>query len=53
MTGSGMAALHPVTTLLLKPGELLLAPYDCYVGSYRLFDSLNKRRAYRKRYSRR
>ncbi|QLH64160.1 cystathionine gamma-synthase [Serratia symbiotica] len=47
MTASGMSALHLVTTLLLKPGELLVAPHDCYGGSYRLFDSLNKRDAYR------
>lgn len=47
MTASGMSALYLVTTLLLKPGELLMAPHACYGDSYRLFDSLNKRDAYR------
>lgn len=47
MTGSGMSAIHLVTTVLLKPGDLLVAPHDCYGGSYRLFDSLSKRGAYR------
>jgi len=46
MTGSGMSAIHLVTTVLLKPGDLLVAPHDCYGGSYRLFDSLSKRGAY-------
>ena len=39
VTSSGMAALTLVTSLL-KPGDLLLAPHDCYGGSYRLFTSL-------------
>ena len=39
VTSSGMAAL----TLLcqfLEPGDLLIAPHDCYGGTYRLFDKL-------------
>ncbi len=32
---------------LLKPGDLLVAPHDCYGGSYRLFDSPAKRGCYR------
>jgi cystathionine gamma-synthase len=28
---------------LLKPGDLLIAPHDCYGGTYRLFDALAKR----------
>lgn len=32
---------------LLKHGDLLVAPHDCYGGSYRLFDSLAKRGCYR------
>jgi len=28
---------------LLKPGDLLIAPHDCYGGTYRLFESLAKR----------
>jgi cystathionine gamma-synthase len=35
-----MSAIHLVTTVFLKPGDLLVAPHDCYGGSYRLFDSL-------------
>jgi cystathionine gamma-synthase len=47
MTSSGMSAIHLVCTVFLKPGDLLVAPHDCYGGSYRLFDSLSKRGAYR------
>lgn len=47
MTNTGMSALHLVTTVFLKPGDLLVAPHDCYGGSYRLFDSLARRGAYR------
>ncbi len=47
LTNTGMSAIHLVTTLFLKPGDLLIAPHDCYGGSYRLFDSLSKRGAYR------
>lgn len=42
VTASGMAAL----TLLvqrLQPGDLLIAPHDCYGGTYRLFDALSQR----------
>lgn len=47
MTNTGMSAIHLVCTLFLKPGDLLIAPHDCYGGSYRLFDSQSKRGAYR------
>ena len=47
MTSTGMSAIHLVCTVFLKPGDLLVAPHDCYGGSYRLFDSLSKRGAYR------
>ncbi|MGL4856389.1 MAG: cystathionine gamma-synthase [Plesiomonas sp.] len=47
MTASGMAAIHLVCTVFLQAGDLLVAPHDCYGGSYRLFDSLSKRGAYR------
>lgn len=47
LTNTGMSAIHLVTTMFLKPGDLLVAPHDCYGGSYRLFDSLSKRGAYR------
>jgi cystathionine gamma-synthase len=39
VTSSGMAALNLVAQLL-EPGDLLIAPHDCYGGTYRLFDSL-------------
>jgi len=42
ITSSGMAAITLVVQLL-KPGDLLIAPHDCYGGSYRLFDSLSKK----------
>lgn len=47
LTNTGMSAIHLVTTVFLKPGDLLVAPHDCYGGSYRLFESLSKRGAYR------
>ncbi|MGV3345633.1 cystathionine gamma-synthase [Enterobacteriaceae bacterium LUAb1] len=47
MTGTGMSAIHLVVTALLQPGDLLIAPHDCYGGSYRLFDSQAKRGVYR------
>ncbi|NKI73036.1 cystathionine gamma-synthase [Dickeya sp. CFBP 2040] len=47
MTSSGMSAIMLVCTVFLRPGDLLVAPHDCYGGSYRLFDSLSKRGAYR------
>ncbi|MEM8548857.1 MAG: PLP-dependent transferase, partial [Pseudomonadota bacterium] len=42
VTGSGMAAIHLVLQLL-KPGDLLVAPHDCYGGTFRLFESLAER----------
>lgn len=42
VTSSGMAAVNLVCQLL-KQNELLIAPHDCYGGSYRLFDALHKR----------
>lgn len=39
VTSSGMAALT-LLTQLLKPGDLLVAPHDCYGGTYRLFVNL-------------
>jgi cystathionine gamma-synthase len=40
ITSSGMAALTLVTQLL-EPGDVLIAPHDCYGGTYRLFESLS------------
>ena len=42
ITSSGMAALTLVTQLL-QPGDLLIAPHDCYGGTYRLFESLSSK----------
>ena len=39
VTASGMASLT-LLTHLLQPGELLVAPHDCYGGTYRLFEHL-------------
>ncbi|MCI0517275.1 MAG: cystathionine gamma-synthase [Woeseiaceae bacterium] len=39
VTASGMAALT-LLTHLLDPGDLLVAPHDCYGGTYRLFEHL-------------
>ena len=39
ITSSGMAALNLVLQLLV-PGDLLIAPHDCYGGTRRLFENL-------------
>lgn len=39
VTSSGMAAITLVVQLL-EPGDLLVAPHDCYGGTYRLFRGL-------------
>jgi cystathionine gamma-synthase len=42
VTASGLAAVTLVCQLL-GPEDLLIAPHDCYGGTYRLFDALAKR----------
>jgi len=37
VTSSGMAALT-LLTQLLKPGDTIIAPHDCYGGTFRLFE---------------
>jgi len=49
ITSSGMAALT-LLVQLLKPGDLLIAPHDCYGGTYRLFDSLAARGQFQVRF---
>lgn len=44
VTASGMAAVSLVTHLL-RADELLIAPHDCYGGTYRLFAGLARRGA--------
>ena len=39
VTSSGMAALN-LLCQFLQPGDLLIAPHDCYGGTYRLFEAL-------------
>lgn len=46
VTSSGMAALNLVLQLL-EPGDLLIAPHDCYGGTYRLFDNLSRKGHFR------
>ena len=45
VTASGMAAIT-LLTAQLKPADLLLAPHDCYGGSYRLFKAQAERGLY-------
>jgi cystathionine gamma-synthase len=45
-TGSGMGAIN-LTTALLSAGDLLIAPHDCYGGTYRLFQYMAARGSYR------
>jgi cystathionine gamma-synthase len=40
VTSSGMAALTLVCQLL-EPGDVLVAPHDCYGGTFRLFENLS------------
>jgi cystathionine gamma-synthase len=42
ITSSGMSAVHLVTQLL-KPGDLVVAPHDCYGGCHRLFTAASSR----------
>jgi cystathionine gamma-synthase len=42
ITGSGMGAVTLCTQILPKHARLL-APHDCYGGTYRLFDALHRR----------
>ncbi len=42
VTSSGMSAISTTVLALLPPGGTLVAPADCYGGSWRLFDALEK-----------
>ena len=46
ITATGMAAIALVLQALLKPGDRLLVPHDCYGGSWRLFNALAAKGAY-------
>lgn len=47
VTGTGMGAIHLVATALLNAGDLLIAPHDCYGGTYRLFQHVAAKGHYR------
>jgi cystathionine gamma-synthase len=42
ITASGMSAVHLVTQIV-KPGEVIVAPHDCYGGCHRLFTAASNR----------
>lgn len=42
ITSSGISAIH-LTLQVLNPGDHLIAPHDCYGGTYRLFTKLAER----------
>lgn len=42
VTSSGMSAVH-LATQLLGPGDVLMAPHDCYGGCHRLFIAAAKK----------
>jgi cystathionine gamma-synthase len=42
VTASGMGALT-VLTQFLRPGDTIIAPHDCYGGTYRLFDQQSRK----------
>ena len=46
VTSSGMAALT-LMCQLLEPGDILVAPHDCYGGTHRLLDSLSAKGHFR------
>lgn len=46
ITATGMAAITLCTSALLRPGDTVLIPHDCYGGTWRLFDSLAERGAF-------
>ncbi len=41
VTTTGMAAVN-LAVVLAKPGDLVVAPHDCYGGTYRLFSALDR-----------
>ncbi|WP_392566379.1 cystathionine gamma-synthase [Utexia brackfieldae] len=43
LTNCGMSAIHLLCISLLTPTDTIVAPHDCYGGSYRLFNSLSQR----------
>ncbi|MBV7298779.1 O-succinylhomoserine (thiol)-lyase [Enterovibrio paralichthyis] len=46
VTNCGMSAIN-LLLALLSPDDLIVAPHDCYGGTYRLFDSRAKKGAFK------
>jgi cystathionine gamma-synthase len=46
VTSTGMSAVHLVLQLL-QPGDLVVAPFDCYGGTWRLLDACAAKGAFR------
>ncbi len=46
ITSTGMSAIALVLQLV-QPGDLVVAPFDCYGGSHRLFSALARKGAFR------
>ncbi|MCR6497119.1 cystathionine gamma-synthase [Thermomonas sp. S9] len=46
VTATGMAAVTVVLHALLRPGDVLVVPHDCYGGSWRLFNALASKGAF-------
>ncbi|MEG3154611.1 cystathionine gamma-synthase [Sphingomonas sp. RB1R13] len=46
ITSTGMSAIALVLNAMLRPGDRLLAPHDCYGGSWRLFGALAAKGAF-------
>ena len=47
VTATGMGAISLVLNALLDPGDRLVVPHDCYGGSWRLFNALAKKGAFK------
>lgn len=46
ITATGMGAITLLLHALLKPGDRLVVPHDCYGGSWRLFNALARKGAF-------
>ena len=47
ITATGMGAISVVLNALLSPQDTLVVPHDCYGGSWRLFDALAAKGAFK------
>lgn len=50
LTNCGMSAIHLITVALLDANDLVIAPHDCYGGSYRLLNSLSQRGTFKAKF---